>query len=521
MSLPFSNSVQPLGSNSAKTLSKSLPPRMSLVLGLGLGMAAIIAGTVFSGKSVAFCSIPLFIIAVVAFSLYKPVAALAYYFTYSALEGMYKYLSDFSQVVYVIKPVLATILLLAWLMSMRMMPKRFLIPPLASALTLLMAWGSLEIFHPTGAGIAQSALTFLIWYVIPLGFYFFSYNAIKTLKQAILVFSVLMIVSTVVSAFAIIQYDMGKTWTETHLPGYEEITQHNWWVTDEKGNVEGTTSWSPASTTAYCGTAALWGNIGAILALGLLFAPGGSKTQKISLSTCLLINVLALLIIGVRLWVIIFALEAIILFLLLLRSQRTTLHLPQNILRNLAYAAFFVVLLAVGYQAAQSLTGGMAAKRYEETILNPAAKFQKDRGGNMTYLPSFVLSNPLGVGYQRGTDGGDLTNKNINRIVTNRETEFNGIAADMGLPGLFLLILISISFLIQGWRSYECLRMAETKILAASLFVLLLGTLISYFGTPIIQGADYFWMTVGVLMGLPALEKRERLTEAVRLGETR
>jgi hypothetical protein len=499
MSIKFTDATQ-FQSRLSNTILTRSAPKASLAIGLVAGMIAIIAGTVFVGSIVAFASIPLFVIAVIALSFYKPLTAVAYYFTYSALEGMYKYLSDFSQVIYAIRPLLVIALLLGWFLSIRLHYKQTSHPPFAFAFGLLSLWALVECFSPTGSGVTASILTYLVWYFLPFSLYLLAGWTIHSRKQAETVLLVLMAVSTVVSAFALVQYGMGEAWTKAHLPGYENVTQHNWWITDENGRVENTT-WSPASTTAYSGALSIWSNLGALLAMGLLFLPSGHKTRKSMLLLGLLINIMGLLIAGSRLWVIVFIIEVILFFVI---ASRT----PREFIRNIGLLSGVALVSGMSYQAVQAVSGGMIAGRYAVTVANPVAKYQHDRGDNMAYLLPFLQSSPLGVGFQRKTEGGARFN-NSNFIMTNRETQFNSIAADMGLPGLALLMFIVFGLLVQGWKALRLLKLIHTRILAAVLLVLLLGTVISFLGTPILQDGDYFWLSAGLLLALPTIEQRE------------
>jgi len=471
-------------------------PNSRLAVFICLFMCAVVAGTVFLGKEVAFASIPFLIAAVILLSLNRPVVALTFYFTYSALEGMFKYLSDFSPLVYIIKPMLAALLLGAWLLSRGFAGKRIHMPPFASLILLWMGWGCVEIFFPTGAGVLGSSVTFLTWYLLPISFYFMTHDCVKTYRNVHFIITVLMLLGTVISGFALVQYGMGRDWTIAHLPGYENITQHNWWITNSSGQLQGT-SWSPASTTSYPGIVCIWSNIAAIMALGSLLTPLSGLKRKIWLAACLIINIMALLVSGGRMWVILFPLEAAVLFFIALRLQPNPLH-------SIGLALLFVIVIGVGYIVAQNMSGGLAASRYAATASNPFEKFATDRGGNFTSLGTFIPQHPLGIGYQRGTDGGD----NLKPLIAaNRETEFGAMSADMGIPGLMLLMTVVFSFLWKGWRACTSLQCPRSSLAALTIFVLLCGNVISFLGTPTLQGADYFWVLSAILFTLPSMER--------------
>jgi hypothetical protein len=476
-----------------------------LGIALGTALTAIIAGTVVAGPQVAFISIIPLVIAVLAFALRSPTLGICIYFGYSAIEGMYKYLSHFSQVVYAIKPVLAVMLLLIWLITLHFSKSRFRFPPLSLLIVLLAGWGFVMIFSPTGAGVASSLITLAVWYLVPIVFYIIASNAFKSAQQIETLCYVLVAVCTVVSVFAIIQYTMGQVWTDSHLPGYSEITQHNWWTLNDKGQVDQKT-WSPASCTTFCGAAAIWAHIGAIVSMGLMLSPKTPQRYKIPLAACLLLNSLGLLIIGVRLWVVVLILETILLLVMTARTR-------EQLKRNISYLFVLGAMAGISFVIAQSVSGGMISGRYGSTLADPAAKFQHDRGGNMSYLPGFLLKNPLGVGYQRGLNGGTADDSSSDMSAINRETQFNSAAADLGTPGLLLIILLLMGVLYQGWRAFRYLNDPQLRVLGATLFVLIVGNIVASFGTPTLQGDDYFWTVAGALVALPVIQKSQRIPE--------
>src|SRR4051794_34319657 len=81
----------------------------------GIGMALVIFGTLFGGKGVALGSMGVLVAAVSVTAIRKPFSSIAILFIYIAMEGMYKYLTNFSKVVYVARPMMLAILTGCWL----------------------------------------------------------------------------------------------------------------------------------------------------------------------------------------------------------------------------------------------------------------------------------------------------------------------------------------------------------------------------------------------------------------------
>ena len=121
---------------------------------------------------------------------------------------------------------------------------------------------------------------------------------------------------------------------------------------------------------------------------------------------------------------------------------------------------------------------------------------------------------PLGIGYQRGTGSWD---ENKDGIIAHRETQFAAISGDLGLPGLILFVGIITSILVTGFRCYRRLKTPHYKIVGPLLFVMLIGSAISFWGGAlIVVEGDYIWFFAGLLFMLPELEsKKPRLTPRV------
>lgn len=494
---------------------------------LGLGLAAVMALTIaaaLTGGTVgALTSLVLLAGAVIMFAAQgRDLGALGAFFTYAALEGMYKYLTFFSQAVYVVKPLLIVVLVAGWLLHRRRQMGRAPSPPLAAATLLFIVWSFLMAFHPSGGGVAGGVATALLWYGGPAAFYYLGYHAAhRSVANVERIFYALIAIATVVSAFALMQYLMGQPWTEAHLPGYASMSQTSasWFVTDQAsgGFVAG---WRPASTTSMPGGGAFYAYLGVLFPFGLLLRPRMAARARVTLIVCLLLNFVALLVTGVRLYVVILMFGAP---LLLLLSART----PRLFGRNLGFALLAAAICLGGFLTAQTLSGGALIHRYAETLANPVARYQKDRGGSLTFLPVFLSANPFGIGYQRGVEGyrqqGSVRNFSSDSTLRslNRETQFNSVAIDMGLPGLLLLTGLLIAVLVQGWRALRRLSDPSLRVLGATLFVLLCGYAAACLGGPALQGADPFWTGAALLLALPLLQNRQRRAASAAPAQAR
>ncbi len=506
----MSSGVLPyIRANAGKTKSAlewatALERSAGFALALGLTMVIAVLGTVFGGRAAGLAFAPILVLVVLSSVMRgQVVTAVALYFGYEGLEGMFKYLSDFSPAIYVIRPLLLGAIVVLWRLSLVYRNARPVSPPLKVLLGLFAAWGLVEVFNPHGSGLGGSIATLVLYYIGPVCLFICGYNTIHT-KQHVSTFLYGFIAAcTVVSACAILQFIMGQPWTESHFPGYHGINQTGWFVVGENG-APTAGSFRPASTTSMSGGGATWAQWGAVLSLGMLFLPGMSIRQRIALAICLIINIIGLLITGVRLWLFTGIAEAITFVFVLART-------PVEVTRSLGILLSVTVIAGVAFSGAQALSGGIIGARYADTARNPLAKFQHDRGYNVTSFSDFASSYPLGAGYQM--ELGRYSAHAITDPATkarNGETEFGAIAGDMGVPGLLMLYGIVLGVLVLGWRSFRRLRDAQLRTIGALLFASLSGYPLASFGGPVLQGATYFWFAAAVLLALPLVEKHEK-----------
>ena len=499
VSIPVNRSYFP-----ASAVAAAVGPRASAwpALILGAFMTLIIAGSVVTHSAIlAFGSIPVFVVGVVWNALRNPTLALSLYFTYTALEGMFKYMSNSSQAIYVVKPFLLMALVLGWLMSNHAGGKRAYTPPFAALVGLFALWSLFGAVNPQASGIVPGILTALIWYILPLAMYFIGYDAFRSYTRMLPLLYTIIAVCTVVAAFAFIQYNMGRPWTVANVPGYKNLSYAMWGGTDASG-VE-IKSFRPASTTASEGFATVWAHTGVILSLGILMMPKTSLRVKLALAATMLINFAGLLTCGVRLFVVIGIIEVVLLLLLSSNSMKAAG-------RNILILLFVAGIVGIGVNAAQSISNGAIVSRYAETLANPLEKFSKDRGGfegQGGWFIQFLTDHPLGIGYQRGTGSWE---DNKDHVVANRETQFAAVSGDLGLPGLLLFVGIVVAILVTGFRRYRSLKTPTYRMLGTLLFVMLIGSSISFWGgSLIVVEGDYIWFFAGLLFMLPGLEKQE------------
>jgi hypothetical protein len=505
--MSYSLPLSPTRDNYTERLAHSFDKSLVMPLALGaLVTLIIVASIVTHSATVAFALLLVFIIGVIYGAMTNIHTAIAWYLAYAAVEGMYKVMTDFSQAIYVIKPLLAVIILVGWALNNHRRGVRPKALPLVIIIILFLAWGMCETLNPLGSGLVPSIVTWLIWYTVPLSFFVVGYNTLTTTKQVVKLLYVLLAVSTVVSAFAFVEYMMGRAWTLVHVPGYHNLSLAMWIGADSSGHK--VISFRPASTTSSEGFGTLWSNIGTVTALGLTLLPKVSLPRKIVLFLCVLVNIGGLIVSGVRLYVGISILEVVLLFILTSVS-------PRLLMRNLLLTAIVLGLAFAGFTASQDISNGAIASRYAATFANPYQKFSQERDGGFVgqalWVTDFLAQHPLGIGYQRGMSGdGGKHDRDSGRIIVNRETQYAATSDDMGIPGLCLLLIIIGAMLTRGASVFRRLRLPQFKILGVILFISLIGYTLGYSGGQMfILMGDYIWLYTAFLFALPALERQE------------
>ncbi|HVK06843.1 MAG TPA: hypothetical protein VM490_25480 [Armatimonadaceae bacterium] len=482
-----------------------------MMIALGLAMAGIFAGVIFVGKSIAFLAVIPFALCIVAVAARDQAVAVFLYLGYAAMEGMFKYLSNFSQVVYMVAPAMLAAIAVAWGLSRRARSLSGNPPPLTLGIALFAGIAFIQAMNPYGGGFVPGLATAFLWYIGPLLMYLVGCTAVRSLRQITALLYALVVISVVTSLIGIFQYQKGEEWVLNHLPGYESTNSMRYVVTDDAGKAR-QGGFRPASTFSQAGAGGSVAQFGVLAALGLLFVTGMPKTRKALIAVSLPINAVALMIYGTRLFVVSAIFMVVLFFILQARSQR-------EMINSVVGLILFSVVSAVGFTTAQFLTDGVIVYRFKDTLANPLERYQQERGQNLTFLLKFIEQYPLGIGYQRGLSSWDERNVSGSTIDTNRETQFNCLQGDTGLPGLLVMIGICTGLTVRGWRAMRSVREPRLRTLGSLLFVILCGHHVTWFVGPVLQGAVLFWFTGGILIALPLIERRElQALEAMNRG---
>jgi len=419
------------------------------------------------------------------YSFTNPAEALMWFMVYSAMEGYFKYSNNFAQASYLGKPILLLIILAGWWAGAKQIGRRVILPIIMVEMVMLIGWGLAEIYNPYGRSFTAGMSALLVWYVLPMIVFVVAYDSIRTPAQTEKLIYVLLGISIVVSLFAIIQFGLGRAWCDSNIPGYSNLARLEWFVKSESGETIAS-SFRPASTAPQGGAGALWSGLGLALCVGLLTSSKRGVMQWVVLLSCIGINFVGIMVSGVRMVLLLAIIDTVLLAVLSTKTSKA--------MRTLGTLVCGSLVVYAGFVGAQGLSGGSLSQRYEQTLANPVQRFQTDRGANLLYLPQFIVKWPIGVGYQRGTEGG-VQHAASGTIEVSRETQFNAIAADMGIPGLILVIAITVRILWLAWR---LTRSTNPSALQIVFFVVFIGLVISYLAGPTMQFTDYFWLVAAL-----------------------
>ncbi len=499
-------------------------------LGLRCGCAMLLTiVAALANHSTTLIAMALFVIAIVVAAMRNMTAAIALVITYSSLEGLFKYLNNWSMLVYAVKPVVVIVLFIIWrLRTIKRRQGYSLKPPLTGLLFLLSIWSVIEVLNPKGLGFIQSALTLWMWYLAPLLFFFLTYDSVvrslksrdgknssrQIIEKAEALCYAGAIIGAIVAGFALFQFVMGIDWTEAHLPGYAALRHPGWFIINSRGlTLE--SSFFPASTTDLGGAGAEWASLGSMLTLGLLFSPRVPLKHKVFLAACYFVDIAGNWVSGVRLFVILTIIQ-IPIFAILAANSINAFR------RNTCLVLVIMAIIAIAVLIGQTVSKGIMLDRYATTLINPVGSFQHDRGGNLTYLPRELDTFPLGIGYHRGAS--DFAHREdqkgsimgVGDLGFNRETQFNAIADDMGVPGVVFLALIFGTALYLGLIRTKSFQDAHQRAIAASLFVLFGGYVVACsLAGPLLQAREYVWVFLALLFSLRSVSQFGNQSQAL------
>ncbi len=508
---------------------------VSRALVWGMMIAAIIIGSIVVKTGFTYLSLMLIFVVISAVALTDTWNAVMLFTVYLSLEGMYKYTSKFNQIVYIVAPLLATVIIIAWRLRVQNMlsaskksakvspvpttskpsvlgdapdEPAIPLPKMSMLVAALMSLSLLQCLNPETPSIVTALQGGLVWYTAPMAFFFVSYYNLTRRKHAMGLVYMTLVVGFVSAAYALFQFNMGRSWCYSHVIGMKEsVNLMSYALVGGKVGEEG--AFRPVGTYAiaggYVGVAAT--SLLAALCVGTM--PRMLGARRVVALMSVIVTGMAIAVSSVRLSVL--TLLAVTPVFLALSVRRL-----QDAARIYFMTFLIATLLVVSFAIADGLAHGKLTKRYKSTLQNPFTSYQKQRGYHFDSLYKTITIRPLGIGISRtslfaGAGNSNLTiDIHVLNNVSDRETQWNATQGDMGIFGLILNAALFVGILYFGYQICRTVKDANLRVVASLLYTYILSTIIYSFGGASLQSNYFFWICCGSILAVPRIESTER-----------
>lgn len=197
--------------------------------------------------------------------------------------------------------------------------------------------------------------------------------------------------------------------------------------------------------------------------------------------------------------------------------------------RQKAVLVAFLLLLGIALygllgQLGQSsvAVGNPVLQRFGQLTNGQGETSLSQRVAEVGFIVQYVQQNPLGAGVGANlpntagnTGAAKLTN-------VNNDNYYTLLLFEIGYPGLAMFIALAISLVIVGLRNQQRARDRDVQGLGAVLATILIVLLFISLGEPFLNFGgivEYFWLSAGVLVTLPAVDERAVRAKAGRRGD--
>ena len=360
---------------------------------LGLVTTGIIAGSIIAKTGFVYATLALMVVAILCFSLVDTWSAVYLFIVYLALEGMYKYTSNFNPVVYAMTPLLASTIFVSWRLRTRhdeeqkqsaenskesakltspqqnVLTQDIGLPKVAPWILALIVLGVIQAANPGAASPVNSLSGAMVWYILPMSFFFIAYYGLKHRKEAMGYLYVLLVAGFVVSAYAIVQFYLGKDWVYSHVPGMKNMIDVTVAISNGKSLEEG--SYRPASTFSFAGAYVGYCCVSIVSALAVAVMPRMATWRRVLALSSVAVTTMALSISNVRLAVMTMCVLIPTLLSLSVRRFEDTIRI---------YFMVFVLgsLMATSFVIADGAAKGKLSSRYLGVFTsNPLSSYKK------------------------------------------------------------------------------------------------------------------------------------------------
>lgn len=496
----------------------------------GLVAAGIIAGSVIAKTGFTYATLALIVLAIFGLALVDTWKAIFLFLVYLTLEGMYKYTSNFNQVVYVMAPLLSAAIFVGWRIRARneaeqkeardksnpdikdslFQTKQGIngvgLPKMASVVLALIALSLLQAANPASPNLIGALNGGFVWYIGPMSFFFITYYALGHRREVMGFVYTVLVSGFVVTAYAVVQFYLGEEWVNSHVPGMQYMANFSYVVGE--GTKAESGAFRPASTFSLAGGYTGVSCLAVLAALTVAVMPRMATWRRTLALLSVSVLTMGVLVSGVRSTLLILL---VVIPTMLLASVRRF----EDAIRIYLMTFLIGALLAASFVVANNAASGKLSKRFGTVLSgNPLNTYTKNRGTSLLLIPQSIAVRPFGVGIRRTTRGGAqrLTGANEEGldVLENRETQWNAIQVDLGVFGLISVAILFVGLLVQG--AIICRKMADPNLraLGGLMYTIILFHVIASFGSAVLQSNYIFWCASGILFALPRIAAAEK-----------
>jgi len=366
--------------------------------------------------------------------------------------------------------------------------------PMMPALFLFVAWCAIQMFNTRNYSLLLTLAGFRAWVIwIPLFALTYDYLQHRRQVDRLVLFIIFLLIP--IGIYTVVQYNIGYEHLTRLGPGFSHYKRFSY--TTE----EWTSEMRPAATMVQPHNLAAAMSCAILLATGAIVYLSGRKFSQVTAVGGIAIYTVAMLMTGGRTAVAGTAVGIVVL-LLLTRGLRVA------------------VLVAAVFMIAATQVGGITQARALERIALLVTK--RKQAMVRVILPirnavRYAGTHFLGSGVAAGTGAGRL----IWRIsgVGDRpqrlpwtENDFARALMELGVPGLLLHLWMLYSVIRALLAAYRKLQQPRDRWLATGMLAACAGVLTRLLAGPALYTwpqAIFFWIFVGVVLRLPAIEASE------------
>jgi hypothetical protein len=415
------------------------------------------------------------------------------------LEGPVKLLSGGHEAASVVRDVLIFAVSLGAVLRLLVKRERIKLPPLSAWVLAFVAFVLVEALNPNTVGLVKVLGGYrqqLEW--VP--FFFFGYAIMRSKKRFRKFFIILGVLALANGLVSTYQAKLTPAQLASWGPGYKELV-FGTIVAGSKGGVSGrgyiTNGVARVRPPALGTDSGFGGGLGLIaLPCALaLFATGDPRRRWIGALLCL--GALLGLVTGLGRLQVVGALVGTLAFALLSAGAGRQVTRPLLAILGVVVLAVPLGALLVSVEAPGTFS------RYASIAPGSVAGAKDKKVESLTNVPSHLIADPFGIGLGRTGPAAGFGGRaeQVAGYQASVETQYTAEAAELGAPGLFLWIGLSIAVLLLAVRRLKSIGDIELRLYLAGVFAVLVSFLLAGASGPIMDSAacaPFFWFAVGI-----------------------